>query len=63
VRIAIAGLSAGLAVAAALVQFLSHFLFDVSPLDPLTFAVASTLLRRPARRAMLVDPIVALRDE
>jgi hypothetical protein len=60
--IAIAGLSGGMAVAAELSQLLTRFLFDVSPLHPLTFAAASTLLRHPARRAMLVDPIVALRN-
>jgi putative ABC transport system permease protein len=70
-RIAILGLAAGLVVAAALGRLLTGFLFNVSPLDPLTFAAASTLLAIialiscivPARRAMAVDPIVALRDE
>jgi putative ABC transport system permease protein len=61
-HIAIAALSAGLAVAAALAQLLTRFLFDVSPLHPLTFADASTLPRHTARRAMLVDPIAALHN-
>ena len=70
-RIAIVGLAAGLAVAAALARLLTRFPFNISPLDPLTFATASTLLAVialvarivPARRAMVVGPIVALRDE
>jgi ABC-type lipoprotein release transport system permease subunit len=70
-RIAILGLAAGLAAAAALARLLTRFLFNMSPFDPLTFAAASTLLALiamvacivPARRAMVVDPIVALRDE
>jgi putative ABC transport system permease protein len=70
-RIAIAGLAAGLAVAAALARLLTRFLFNISPLDPLTFTTASILLAVialvacivPAHRAMVVDPIMALRDE
>ena len=65
------GLIIGLASAAALSRFLSSFLFEVSPGDPATFAAVALLLTAvsllasyvPARRAMRVDPLVALRHE
>jgi ABC-type lipoprotein release transport system permease subunit len=60
-------------VAAALVvtRWMSSVLFDVKPTDPLTFAAVAVLLTAvaflasyfPARRAMRVDPMVALRYE
>jgi len=61
----------GLAVAVALGRFLAAFLYGVGPRDPLTFAamagvlVAVGLLAswQPARRASVVDPVVALRSE
>jgi putative ABC transport system permease protein len=72
-RIAVAGLAAGLLLAAGLVQVLrqSGMLFEVSPLDPLTFTVAPLILAAvttlasylPARRALRIDPAVALRPE
>jgi putative ABC transport system permease protein len=50
---------------------LKNFLFEVTPFDPLTFAVVSLLLASvalvacyiPARRASAIDPLVALRYE
>ena len=65
------GLLFGLAAAAGLSRFLSSFLYQVSPGDPLTFAGVAVLLTAvsllasyvPARRAMRVDPLVALRHE
>jgi hypothetical protein len=65
------GLAAGLAAALGITRVLSALLVGVSPTDPVTFVtvalvlIASALLgcAIPARRAMLVDPVVALRDE
>ncbi len=63
------GIAAGLALSAGLMRMLSALLYGVSPLDPLSFALASlgwlavAMLASylPARRAMQVDPVVALR--
>jgi putative ABC transport system permease protein len=70
---ALVGAGAVLGVAASLVltRFLASMLFDVTPTDPLIFALVVTLLIVvaaaacwiPARRAMRVDPMVALRYE
>jgi ABC-type antimicrobial peptide transport system permease subunit len=65
------GAAAGLTAAAALSRLMSTLLFEISPLDPLTYtavaigilvaaAVASYL---PARRVTRVNPIEALRSE
>ena len=70
-RIAAGGVIAGLVVAAALTRSLSGFLFGVKPLDPWTFVVVPVTLTMvaliacaiPARRAMGVDPAIALHDE
>ena len=63
------GTACGLAFAFALTRMLSRLLYGVSPLDPAVFITVSLLLGTagfiasliPARRATLVDPIVALR--
>jgi ABC-type lipoprotein release transport system permease subunit len=65
------GLAAGIPAALVLARFLSTLLFDVCPVDPLTFIGVAVLLALvalaasciPARRAMRVDPMVALRYE
>jgi len=65
------GVVLGLGLAVGVGRFLSAQLFEIAPLDPLTFlvapsvvvviAIAANLL--PARRAMKVDPVRALQAE
>jgi predicted permease len=69
--LAVMGVAIGLAAATALTRLFETLLFGVSARDPLTFfAVSAALLFvavlasfLPARRAMRVDPITALRNE
>jgi putative ABC transport system permease protein len=71
ISLALAGVAAGLALSAALTRLLASFLFQIGAFDPLTFAGVSAIVLLvsaaasliPARRAMRVDPIVALRYE
>lgn len=65
------GLVIGLAGAIALTRFLSNQLYQISPLDPVTFvlaalflcAAAMTTFLLAARRAVRVDPCVTLKFE
>lgn len=65
------GVALGLALAAAGAQVIRSLLYGISGVDPLTFATACALFGVvaliatyiPARRALAVDPMVALRNE
>ena len=70
-RLVLLGMAIGIAGALLVTRWMSSVLFDVKPTDPLTFAVVAVVLGAvaflaayvPARRAMRVDPMVALRYE
>jgi predicted permease len=70
-RLTLAGVGLGLAVSFALTRFLSSLLLGVTSTDGLTFSSVGILLCAvalfacflPVRRAMRVDPLVALRYE
>jgi len=65
------GSAIGLILAAAASRLLTRLLFGIPPIDPITFAGAATLFAViglaacyiPARRAVRVDPVEALRHE
>ena len=69
-RLAGTGVVAGVLLAAAATRLIAGFLFNVSPLDGLTFAgmsglfivVALVASYLPARRAAATDPLTALRE-
>jgi predicted permease len=68
-RLTVVGLGLGILVALALMRVLVSLLFDVRAYDPSTYTAVTLLLTAvallacyiPARRAMRVDPMVALR--
>ncbi|MEO6213463.1 MAG: ABC transporter permease [Vicinamibacterales bacterium] len=71
VKLAVMGVIGGLAGAAAVTPLIRTLLFNVTPTDPLSFAGVAVFLTLvailasyiPARRAMAVDPIIALRND
>ena len=70
-RLAVVGLVIGLASSFGLARVIANLLFGVTPRDPLVFTAAPLLLAAvafigvylPARRAVRVDPVIALRAE
>jgi putative ABC transport system permease protein len=70
-KLTLVGVAIGLAGALALAQLVATMLFDVTPFDPASYAATAIVLLAvaalacyiPARRAMRVDPIAALRQE
>jgi putative ABC transport system permease protein len=70
-KLALVGAAMGIAGALALTRLMQGLLFQVSPTDPVTFISVTALLTivalaasyLPARRAMRVDPMIALRYE
>lgn len=69
--LAIAGAAIGVAGALMVSHLMAGLLYGVRPTDPVTFIGVTTMLTVvaiaacyiPARRAMRVDPMVALRHE
>src|SRR5262245_47452720 len=65
------GLAAGVAISIVLTGLIAKLLYGVGPRDPLTLSAAALVLAAagviaailPARRAMSVDPMIALRHE
>jgi putative ABC transport system permease protein len=65
------GLAIGLVAAMVLARMVTTMLFDVKPFDPASYAATASLLLAvsllacyvPARRAMMVDPVVAMRQD
>jgi ABC-type antimicrobial peptide transport system permease subunit len=69
--LAMIGATIGLGAAVGLTRLMASLLYDVSPLDPVTYVAVAVVLMGaavvasylPARRAARVDPVEALRAE
>jgi ABC-type lipoprotein release transport system permease subunit len=70
-KVAAVGAVFGLAIAAGLSRFMKSLVFEISPLDPLTFIAAPLLLAvavilasyLPARRAASLNPVEVLKAD
>ncbi len=70
-RLVAIGVALGLAGSVALAGLIRSLLFDVAPSDPLSYALTAVVLLAvafvacymPARRAMRIDPVLALQQE
>ena len=68
---AVVGIALGVAGAAFLAKLLATQLYSVSPMDTITYSSVAALVSLvtmaacyvPARRAMQVDPLIALRND
>jgi putative ABC transport system permease protein len=71
IRLTMLGIFLGILAAFVVTRWLSSLLFEITPLDPVTFVAVSLLLVIvaltacwiPAYRAMRIDPIQTLRDQ
>ncbi len=69
--VTLVGVTVGLAAAIGLTRFMSTLLYGVGPADPMTYTVAAALVGviallatyLPARRAMRIDPMIAMRGD
>jgi putative ABC transport system permease protein len=69
--ITLIGIGIGLGAAMVLTQLMASLLFQVDPIEPVTFSVVSLFLMVvawvaayiPAKRATLVDPVIVLKEE
>ena len=70
-KLALIGVAIGIAGALALARLVRTMLFEVAPSDPASYALTALVLLAvaalacyvPARRAMRVDPLVAMQGE
>jgi putative ABC transport system permease protein len=70
-KVTLSGIVLGLLAALALTRLLSSVLYEVDPVEPITYAVFAAFLIAvsllaaylPARRATRVDPVTVLREE
>jgi predicted permease len=70
-KLTLIGIVIGVGLAIAVMQLITSFLYGVKPTDPLTYALVAIFLAMiaalacylPARRAIKVDPLMALRYE